>query len=85
MVRKRPADRGGGVHSEGSKGLERRIDTSVKDWRAYKHGIFCQWPVNFAIKALAWLQENNFLLPVGTDFLKKDIIYIIYGLLFFLI
>lgn len=74
---------GGGVHSEGSKGLERRIDMSAKDWRAYKHGIFCQWPLNFAIKALAWLQETNFLLPVGTDFFMAHYIYHIQSVILF--
>lgn len=28
------------VHSEGNKGLEKRIDISAKDWIALKHGIF---------------------------------------------
>lgn len=49
-------------HSEGIKGLERRINSSAKDWHALKHGIFFEWPSNAVKKSTARLQETRFQL-----------------------
>lgn len=73
LARKSPAERERG-HSEGIKGLERRINISAKDWHALKHGIFFEWPSNAVKKVQQGYKRPDFsCYPVLWELILKKL------------